>query len=45
MKFDYIQLCDIDIEVIDGDRGKTYPHQDELTQDRILPFSLCQKMY
>ena len=30
MKFDTIQLCDIDIEVIDGDRGKNYPHQDEL---------------
>ena len=30
MKFDITQLCDVDIEVIDGDRGKNYPHQDEL---------------
>ena len=30
MTFDIVQLCDIDIDVIDGDRGKNYPHQDEL---------------
>ena len=30
MRFDIAQLCDVDIEVIDGDRGKNYPHQDEL---------------
>ena len=30
MTFDIAQLCDVDIEVIDGDRGKNYPHQDEL---------------
>lgn len=27
---DIVQLCDIDIDVIDGDRGRNYPHQDEL---------------
>ena len=32
MKFDIVQLCDIDIDVIDGDRGKNYPHQDELLE-------------
>lgn len=31
MKYKLSQLCDIDIEVIDGDRGKHYPHQDELS--------------
>lgn len=30
MTFDITQLCDVDIQVIDGDRGKNYPHQDEL---------------
>ncbi|MGN0633746.1 MAG: restriction endonuclease subunit S [Oscillospiraceae bacterium] len=30
MTFDISQLCDVDIDVIDGDRGKNYPHQDEL---------------
>lgn len=30
MTFNITQLCDVDIEVIDGDRGKNYPHQDEL---------------
>ena len=32
MMFDVVQLCDIDIDVIDGDRGKNYPHQDELLE-------------
>lgn len=30
MKFKLVPLIDIDIEVIDGDRGKNYPHQNEL---------------
>lgn len=32
MTFDIVQLCEIDIDVIDGDRGKNYPHQDELLE-------------
>ena len=32
MTFDIVQLCDINIDVIDGDRGKNYPHQDELLE-------------
>lgn len=32
MKYKLAQLYDIDIEVIDGDRGKNYPHKDELLE-------------
>ena len=30
MKFDVVQLESTGIDVIDGDRGKNYPHQNEL---------------
>lgn len=30
MKFDQVELDKLDITVIDGDRGKNYPHKDEL---------------
>ena len=30
MKYRYMQISDADIQVIDGDRGTNYPHQDEL---------------
>lgn len=29
----YIEIGNTDIELIDGDRGKNYPHQNELRQE------------
>lgn len=36
MKFEIVQLGSTDIDVIDGDRGKNYPHQNEL-----LSYGFC----
>ena len=38
MKYRLEQLCDIDVEVIDGDRGKNYPHQDEFSNKGFCLF-------
>ena len=38
MTFEIAQLCDIDVDVIDGDRGKNYPHQDELLESGYCLF-------
>lgn len=43
MKFDVVQLESTGIDVIDGDRGKNYPHQNELLNTGFCLF-LSAKM-
>ena len=38
MKYTEYELGQINIEVIDGDRGKNYPHQDELLEEGSCVF-------
>ena len=38
MKYTEYELGQINIEVIDGDRGKNYPHQDELLKEGSCVF-------
>lgn len=33
MRNEIFSICDLDIEVLDGDRGKNYPHQNELREE------------
>ena len=36
--FEFTQLCNIEIDVIDGDRGKNYPHKDEMFEEGYCLF-------
>ncbi len=38
MKFDEIEISALDLSVIDGDRGKNYPHKNELLLDGYCLF-------
>lgn len=38
MKFGDIEIGDLDLSVIDGDRGKNYPHSNELLSDGYCLF-------
>ena len=38
MNFNFVALEDLDISIIDGDRGKNYPHQEELNDEGYCLF-------
>jgi len=35
MKIEQKAIKDLDISILDGDRGKNYPHQDEILYDVV----------